>query len=42
MLLSTDAACMVLTDETQVLAAAKQQIDGMRSAAYDRSDELVR
>lgn len=41
MLLSTDAACMVLTDETQVLAAAKQQIDGMRSAGYDRSDELA-
>jgi hypothetical protein len=41
MLLSTDAVCMVLTDETQVLAAAKQQIDGMRSAGYDRSDELA-
>ena len=41
MLLSTDAACMVLTDETQVLAAAKQQIDGMRSAGYDRSYELA-
>jgi NTF2-like protein (DUF6841) len=41
MLLSTDAACMVLTDETHVLAAAKQQIDGLRSAGYDRSDELA-
>lgn len=41
LLLSTDAGCMALTDEAQVLAAAQQQIDGMRSAAYDRSDELA-
>jgi hypothetical protein len=41
MILSTDAGCMVLTTEEQVLAAAKQQIDGMRSAGYDRSDELA-
>jgi hypothetical protein len=41
LLLSTDAECMALTDEAQLLAAAQQQIDGMRSAGYDRSDELV-
>jgi hypothetical protein len=41
MILSTDAGCMILTTEEQVLAAAKQQIDGMRSAGYDRSDELA-
>lgn len=41
MLLSTEAGCMVLIDETQVLAFAKQQIDSMRSAGYDRSDALA-
>lgn len=42
LLLSSDAAgSMVLTDEAQVLAAAQQQIDGMRSAGYERSNELA-
>ena len=41
LLLSTDAGGMFLTDEAQVLAIAQQQIDGMRSAGYDRSDELT-
>jgi len=41
LLLSTDAGCTVLTDETQVLAVVQQQVDGMRSAGYDRSDELA-
>lgn len=41
LLLSTDAGSTVLLDEAQVLGAAQQQIDGMRSAGYDRSDELA-
>lgn len=41
LLLSSDAGTAVLADEAQVLAAAQQQIDGMRSAGYDRSDELA-
>jgi hypothetical protein len=41
LLLSTDSGCRALTDEAQVLAVAQQQIDGMRSASYDRSDELA-
>jgi hypothetical protein len=41
MIISTDAACMFLADETQVLAAAQQQIDSMRSAGYDHSDVLA-
>lgn len=40
LLLSSDAGSTVLMDEAQVLEAAQQQIDGMRSAGYDRSDEL--
>lgn len=40
LMLSSDAGCLVLTDEAQVLAAARQQIDGMLSAGYDRSEEL--
>jgi hypothetical protein len=41
MITSTDAGCMVLTDEGQVLAAAQQQVDGMRAAGYDHSDVLA-
>ena len=41
LMLSSDAGCLVLTDETQVLSAVGQQIDGMLSAGYDRSDELA-
>jgi hypothetical protein len=41
MIVGVDAGCMVLTDETQVLAAAEQQIGGMRSAAYNHSDVLA-
>jgi hypothetical protein len=40
LLVSTDAGSAVLTDEDQVLAVARQQVDGMRSAGYDRSEEL--
>jgi uncharacterized NTF2-like protein DUF6841 len=41
MLVSTDAGSTVLTDEDQVLAVARQQVDGMRAAGYDRSEELA-
>lgn len=41
LLLSTDAGSAVLTDEDQVLAVARQQVDGMRSAGYDHSEELT-
>lgn len=42
MLVSTDAGTAVLADEEQVLAMARQQVDGMRAAGYDRSEELAR
>lgn len=41
MLISTDAGTTALTDEDQVLALARQQVDGMRAAGYDRSEELA-
>lgn len=41
LILSSDSGCRFLTDEAQVLAAAQQQADGMRSTGYDRSEELV-
>ncbi len=41
LLLDTDVASTVLSDEAQVLAFAQQQIDGMRSAGYDGSVELT-
>ncbi len=41
LLISTDAGCPALTDEAQVLAFVQQQVEGMRSAGYDRSDELT-
>jgi hypothetical protein len=41
MMLSSDAGSVVLTTEEQVLATVRRQIDGMRSAGYDRSDELL-
>lgn len=41
MLVSSDAGCILLTDEAHILAMAQQQIDGMRSAGYDRSVELL-
>lgn len=33
LILSTDAACLILTDEAQVRAAAQQQVDALRSVA---------
>ena len=41
LLVSTDAGCLSLTDEEQVLAVVRQQVDGMRAAGYDRSEELA-
>jgi len=39
-LVATDDAFIALTSEDQVVAAAQQQIDRMRAAAYDHSDVL--
>lgn len=41
LILSSDAGCLVLADESQVRAAAQQQIDGLRAADYDRSEVLA-
>lgn len=38
LLLATDDGFIALTTEDQVIATAQQQVDGMRAAAYDRSD----
>jgi NTF2-like protein (DUF6841) len=40
LLLATDDGFVALTNEDQVVAAANQQIDGMRAANYDHSDVL--
>jgi hypothetical protein len=40
LLISTDSGSVSLSDEDQVLAAARQQIAGMRAAGYDRSEVL--
>jgi hypothetical protein len=39
-LVSTDDGFVALKNEDQVVAVAQQQIDGMRAAAYDRSELL--
>ena len=39
-LISTDAGTTALTDQAQVLAMARQQVDGMRLVGYDRTEEL--
>ena len=41
LLLSTDAACISLGDEGQILAFTQQQVNEMRSDSYDRSQELA-
>ncbi len=41
LLVGTDGGCTALSDEAQVLAFVEQQVQGMRSAGYDRSDELA-
>ncbi len=40
LLVVTDDGFIALETEDQVVAAAQQQIDGMRAAAYDHSDVL--
>jgi uncharacterized NTF2-like protein DUF6841 len=40
LLLAANDGFVALTSEHQVVAAAQQQIDGMRAADYDRSDVL--
>jgi hypothetical protein len=40
LLLTTDEAALALTTEDEVLNAARQQIEGMRAANYDRSETL--
>jgi hypothetical protein len=40
LVLTTDDGCLVLTSDDQVVAAAKQQVDGMRAAGYDHSGVL--
>jgi hypothetical protein len=40
LLLTTDDGCFALTSDDQVVAATKQQVDGMRAAGYDHSEVL--
>jgi hypothetical protein len=40
LLVATDDGFIALASEDRVVAAAQQQIDGMRAAAYDHSDVL--
>ena len=37
LLLTTDSGCFALTSDDQVVAAAQQQVDGMRAAGYART-----
>jgi hypothetical protein len=39
-LLTTDGGFFALTSDEQVVAAVQQQVDGMRAAAYGRSEIL--
>jgi hypothetical protein len=39
--LSTAEGTRFLTDEEQVLAVMRQQIEGLRAAGFDRTDELA-
>ncbi|SNR84846.1 hypothetical protein SAMN04488107_0202 [Geodermatophilus saharensis] len=40
LVLSSDAGSVVLTDEERVLAAVGRQVEALRAAGYDRSEEL--
>ena len=40
LLLTTNGGFFALTSDDQVVAAVQQQVDGMRAAAYDRSEIL--
>lgn len=41
LLLSTDHAVLALTTSAEVLGAARQQVEGMRAADYERSETLA-
>lgn len=41
LLVSTEASSMVLTDEAQVLGMMREQIDAMREAGFDRTEQLA-
>lgn len=41
LLLSTENVCRVLSDEQAILELAQHQVDDLRAAGYDRSDELL-
>jgi hypothetical protein len=40
LLLTTDEGFFALTSDDQIVAALQQQVDGMRAAAYDRSEVI--
>jgi hypothetical protein len=40
LLVTTDDGLFALTTDDQVVAVVRQQVDGMRAAAYDRSEIL--
>ena len=40
LLLTTDDGCLALTSDDQVVAAVKQQVEGMRAADYGTSEVL--
>jgi hypothetical protein len=40
LLLTTDGGCYPLTSDDQVVAAMRQQVDGMRAAGYDHTGVL--
>ena len=41
LLVSTDSGCRTLADGAEVLGFAEQQVDELRAAGYDRSEELA-
>jgi hypothetical protein len=41
LLISTDASCAALVDEVQVAAAVQRQVDDLRAAGYERSEQLT-
>lgn len=41
MIVSTDEGTQFLTDEEQVLAVMRRQLDGLRAEDYDRTEQLA-
>jgi hypothetical protein len=41
LLISTDASCVALADGEQVAAAVQRQVDDLRAADYDRSEQVT-